>query len=248
MDTEERDPCHGVRNDNPSENRDEIVAALNVANKDQRVRSIIITGGSNFFSAGADLTEVIKIRTASDGVDYFKKWQQLNNTLEEASKPVIAAIEGFCLTGGCELALACDIRVAGEGATFAITSSRIGTVAGAGGTQRLPRIIGLANALDLLFSAEAIDAGQAYRIGLINRIVQRGQALDTALSMAAIYAERAPLSLSFAKRAVYRGIQMDLASGIELERFITTTIYCTDDKQEGISAFLEKRKPRFCGN
>ena len=103
--------------------------------------------GSDFFSAGADLTEVIKIRTANDGVDYFKKWQQLNNMLEEASKPVIAAIEGFCFTGGCELALACDIRVAGEGATFAITSSRIGTVAGAGGTQRLPRIIGLANAL-----------------------------------------------------------------------------------------------------
>ncbi|TRZ51586.1 hypothetical protein D4S03_04920 [bacterium] len=171
-----------------------------------------------------------------------------NNLTICLKKPVIAAIEGFCFTGGCELALACDIRVAGEGATFAITSSRIGTVAGAGGTQRLPRIIGLANALDLLFSAEAIDAGQAYRIGLINRIVQHGQALDTALSMASIYAERAPLSLSFAKRAVYRGIQMDLASGIELERFIVTTIYCTGDKQEGISAFLEKRKPQFCGN
>lgn len=226
----------------------DIMTAVDDANKDQNVRSIIITGGSDFFSSGADLAEVIKIRTVSDSVGYFKRWQQLNNMLEETSKPTIAAIEGFCLTGGCELALACDIRVAGDNATFAITSSRIGTVAGAGGTQRLARIIGLANALDLLFSAEAIDATQAYRIGLINRRVSHGQALNTAMSMAAIYAERAPLSLSFVKRAVYRGLQMDLASGIELERFLATAIYCTADKQEGISAFLEKRKPQFFGN
>jgi enoyl-CoA hydratase/carnithine racemase len=160
---------------------------------------------------------------------------------------LIAAIEGFCITGGCELALACDLRVAGAGASFAITSSRIGTVAGAGGTQRLPRVIGPARALEMLFSADPVPAEEAYRIGLVNRLVPTGGALAAAKEWATTYAQRAPLSLAFVKRAVYRGLQMDLDSGLELETFLVTTIYGTADKQEGISAFLEKRAPSFQG-
>jgi enoyl-CoA hydratase/carnithine racemase len=137
--------------------------------------------------------------------------------------------------------------VAGEGSTFAITSSRIGTVAGAGGTQRLPRIVGMAHALDLLFSAEPIDATEAHRIGLINRLTPKGGALEAAKKLAAVYAQRAPLGLAYAKRAVHRGMQMDLASGIDFETFLVTTIYGTEDKQEGISAFLEKRTAQFTG-
>lgn len=226
---------------------DELMAALKAAEAEPSVRGVVITGGPAFFAAGADLNEALQVKTASQGTDYFKRWHRLNSTIEELAKPVIAAIEGFCITGGLELALACDLRVAAEGSSFAITSARIGTVAGAGGTQRLPRIVGVAHALDILFAADPIDATQAYRIGLINRLTPKGGALDGAKALVNIYAQRAPLSLALVKRAVHRGMQMDLASAIELETFIVTTIYGTEDKQEGISAFLEKRAARFKG-
>jgi enoyl-CoA hydratase/carnithine racemase len=174
-------------------------------------------------------------------------WETLNNAIERLTKPVIAAIEGFCMTGGWEFVMACDIRIAAENATFALTSSRIGTVPGAGGTQRLPREIGIGRALEILFSAEPIDAKEAYRIGAINRVAPVGGALDAAKAMVKIYEKRAPLSLAYAKRAVRAGMQMDLTSGIEFERFLVTAIYNTADKNEGIGAFLEKREAKFTG-
>ncbi len=227
---------------------DELIAAARIAERDAGVFGVIITGGEQYFSAGADLNDALAISSSSEGVEYFGRWHRLNATLEGLAKPVIAAIEGFCVTGGCELALACDIRVAAEGSSFGITSSRIGTVAGAGGTQRLPRAVGAAKALEMLFSADSIDAAEAYRIGLVNRLVPRGQALAEAKSMIAVYAQRAPLSLAWSKRAVYQGLRMDLASGLELETFLVSTIYTTNDRKEGISAFLEKRKATFKGN
>jgi enoyl-CoA hydratase/carnithine racemase len=226
---------------------DEIVAACASIEAQEQVRTLILTGGLEFFSAGADLTEALAVKTPSDGLKFFGSLHRLNNALETLGKPVIAAIEGFCMTGGCELALACDLRVAGSKATFAITSSRIGTVAGAGGTQRLPRIVGMANAMAMLFSADPIDADEALRIGLINHKTESGGALRHALSMAEVYAERAPLSLAFAKQAVRRGIEMDVNAALDFEIALVTSIYGTQDKQEGISAFLEKRKPRFQG-
>jgi enoyl-CoA hydratase/carnithine racemase len=225
----------------------EIIDELKAAEADESVRAVIITGGPTFFSAGADLNEALQVKSAAQGIEYFGRWHKLNTAIEDTPKPVIAAIEGFCITGGLEFALACDLRVAGEGATFAVTSSRIGTVAGAGGTQRLPRIVGVAHALDILFSAEPIDAKEAHRIGLINRLVAKGGALEAAKKLVAVHAQRAPMGLAFAKRAVHRGMQMDLASGIDLETFLVTTIYGTEDKQEGISAFLEKRTAQFKG-
>jgi enoyl-CoA hydratase/carnithine racemase len=225
----------------------EIALELKAAEEDSSTRAIIITGGPTFFSAGADLNEALQVKSAAQGTTYFGKWHELNTAIEETPKPVIAAIEGFCITGGLEFALACDLRIAGEGSTFAITSSRIGTVAGAGGTQRLPRIVGMAHALDILFSAEPIDAREAHRIGLINRLTPKGGALEAAKKLVAVYAQRAPLGLAYAKRAVHRGMQMDLASGIDFETFLVTTIYGTEDKQEGISAFLEKRAAQFKG-
>ncbi len=227
---------------------DEIMAAARAADSDNSARAIIITGGKEFFSAGADLNDAIKVKSAAQGLEYFQRWHRLTTALEALGKPVIAAIEGFCMTGGCEMALACDIRIAGEGASFAITSARIGTVAGAGGTQRLPRIVGIANALEMMFAAEPINAAEAYRIGLINRLVPAGKALDEAKAMVAVYDKRGPLSLALVKRAVYRGMQMDLASGLDFETMLVTTIYGTDDKHEGISAFLEKREPKFKGS
>ena len=226
---------------------DELTAALAIAESDETVRAVILTGGNSYFAAGADLNEALQVTAAKQGIEYFKRWHRLNTTVEELEKPVIAAIEGFCITGGLELALACDLRVAGEGATFAITSAKIGTVAGAGGTQRLPRIVGVANALDMLFSADPIDAQEAHRIGLINLRVPQGGALSAAKAMVKVYERRAPISLALVKRAVHRGMQMDLQSAIEFETFLVTTIYGTDDKREGISAFLEKRTAQFKG-
>ncbi len=226
---------------------DEITAACGAAAADSAVRSVILTGGPSYFSAGADLTEAIQVKTAADGVAYFGRFHKLCEILETHPKPVLAAIEGFCMTGGLELALACDLRVGARGSSYAITSARIGTVAGAGGTQRLPRIVGTARALEILFAAEPIDAEEAWRIGLINRLTDKGDALAEAVRMAAIYEKRAPLSHAFVKRAVHRGMQMDLASGLELETFLVSAIYGTEDKQEGISAFLEKREAKFKG-
>jgi enoyl-CoA hydratase/carnithine racemase len=226
---------------------EEIMAAARAADSDAAIRAVILTGGSEYFSAGADLTEAIQVKTAAQGVDYFRRFHRLCDTLETLGKPVLAAIEGFCMTGGLEVALACDIRVGARGSSYAITSARIGTVAGAGGTQRLPRIVGTARALEVLFAAEPIDVEEAHRIGLINRMTPKGGALAEAKRMVQVYEKRAPLSLAFVKRAVHRGMQMDLASGLELETFLVSAIYSTEDKQEGISAFLEKRDAKFKG-
>lgn len=225
----------------------EIAQAASMAEDDKAVSALILTGGSKFFSSGVDLAQAGEARGLGDMVKFLRHFRGLNEVLEDLSKPVIAAIEGYCITGGLELALACDIRIAGEGALFGISSTKIGTVAGAGGTQRLPRLIGKARALELLFSAEPIDAQEALRIGLVNKLTAAGQALDAALALAELYAQRAPLSMALTKRAVHRGAQMDLASAVDFEASLVAAIYGTQDKAEGIAAFLEKRKPRFRG-
>ncbi|MEJ0068748.1 MAG: enoyl-CoA hydratase/isomerase family protein [Pseudomonadota bacterium] len=225
----------------------EIATAATEAEADPGIVAVILTGGTAFFSAGADLNEALAVKTTPQALAYFPEWHRLNGTLEALRKPVIAAIEGFCITGGLELAMACDLRIAASNASFAITSAKIGTVAGAGGTQRLPRLVGPAKALELLFSADPIDAAEALRIGLVNRVVPTGQAVSEAKQLVQTYKARGPISLALAKQAVYRGMQMDLASAIDLETLLVTAIYGTQDKQEGISAFLEKRVPTFRG-
>lgn len=207
------------------------------------VRSIVIAGNDRVFSSGRDLKEASRT-TGSDAVD---AWLRLTDALESAAVPIIAAIEGYCLTGGLELALACDIRIAGAKATFGITSSKLGTIPGFGATQRLPRTIGVPRALELLFSAEPIDAEEAYRIGLIHRKVDAGKSVEAAMALSAIYAERAPLSLAQAKKAVRQGAELDLAAGLGLERRLSAELLTTRDRKEGMTAFLEKRKPRFEG-
>ena len=226
---------------------DEMMEAAAEAEADSDVRGIIVTGGEDFFSAGADLNDAQALSSPAETVAYMRRWHRLCRAFEENAKAVIAAIEGFCMTGGCEFALACDVRVAGSGSSFAITSSRIGTVAGAGGTQRLPRIVGQAKALEIMFAAEPIEAEEAYRIGLINRLTPKGGALAEAKKMVDLYATRAPLSHAFVKRVVYNGMQMDLTSALEYESFVVTSIYETADRKEGIGAFLEKRDAKFSG-
>ena len=227
---------------------DEIEDALATLNDDGGVRGIIFTGGESYFSSGVDLTAAKELGAPRKFADYMNRWRRLNKMQEDHTKPILAAIEGFCYTGALELALACDLRIASKNATFAITSSKIGTVAGAGGTQRLPRVVGIANALEMMFSSDPYNADHAYRIGLINKLTENGQALAEAKALIDIYAERAPLSLRFIKRAVYGGMQMPLTEAIEFEGFIVSAAYNTSDKLEGISAFLEKRPAKFQGD
>jgi enoyl-CoA hydratase/carnithine racemase len=226
---------------------DELVVALKEAETDNSVRGIIITGGETYCSAGADLNEAQALSNGPDMVRYFQKWHRTCRALEENEKPIIAAVEGFCMTGGCELALACDIRVGAKSSSYAITSARIGTVAGAGGTQRLPRIVGPSKALEIMFDADPIDAEEAHRIGLINKLTKDGEALSVALAMVEHYATRAPISHAFIKHTVYTGMQMDLVSSLDYEAFIAATIYQSEDRREGIGAFFEKRIPVYKG-
>lgn len=225
----------------------ELIAAAEAADADPQVRGIIVTGGDAYFSAGADLNEAQALSGPADTMAYLKQWHRLTRAFEEHNKPIIAAIEGFCMTGGCEFAMACDIRVGAEDSTYAITSARIGTVAGAGGTQRLARIVGAPKALELMFDADPIDAKEAHRIGLINKLVPKGETLAAAKAMVAHYATRAPLSHAMIKHTVYTGLQMDLVSSLDYETFIVTTAYATEDRREGINAFFEKRQPVFKG-
>jgi enoyl-CoA hydratase/carnithine racemase len=225
----------------------DLTAALKHAAADSACRAVVITGGTEVFSSGRDLKEAAAMRSPAEAAHVRGAWLELTQTIEELACPVIAAIEGPCLTGGLELALACDLRVAGMGASFGITSARLGTVPGFGATQRLPRLTGVARALDILFSANTIDTEEAYRIGLINRKTGQGGALAEALAMVDVYSDRAPLSLSHIKRAVRRGVQMDIASGLDLEHDLATLLTTTEDRKEGISAFLQKRKPIFHG-
>ena len=194
-----------------------------------------------------DLDDLAGVKGVGDTQRVLGLVRDANGAIERCPKPVIAAIAGWCLTGGLEMALACDVRVAAETARFGITSARIGTVAGAGGTQRLPRLIGPGRAKEMLFSAEPIDAAEALRIGLVNRVVPAGQELEAALEMARLWARRAPLSLWFAKSAVNVGLTMPLEAALAFEIGLTTQLFTTEDRAEGLRAFQERREAEFRG-
>jgi enoyl-CoA hydratase/carnithine racemase len=214
---------------------------------DDEIRGVILTGNDKVFSTGGDLKEGLAVDTISDIHNWLSLFARANSRLENLRKPVIAAINGYCVTGGLELALCCDIRIAGIGAQFGVTSSRIGTVAGAGATQRLARLLRPDWAKELLFSGDFIDAQKALEIGLVTEIVDRDKVMDTALSRVESYARRAPLSVWYAKLAINNGRQMDLQSGLNYERQLTAGLFATGDRKEGMAAFLEKRPPQFKG-
>lgn len=236
-----------ARNALSSELLDRIRAALLEAEQDPEIRGVVLTGNDKVFSAGADLKGAMQQETPLDVGRWLDHFTDLNRTIERLSIPVIAAINGHCMTGALEVALACDIRYAGTGATFAITSSRIGTVAGAGGTQRLPRAVGVQRAKDILMSGEVFGAEDAKAFGIVLDVLEPDAVVAHALSRIAAYAERAPLSVWFAKKAVNVGMQMDLDAAIELEQSMVAHLYATEDRDEGITAFLEKREAKFKG-
>ena len=223
---------------------DQALAALE---DDASVRGIVLAGNDKVFSTGGDLQEALALESVEDTRRWLELFRRVNARIESIGKPVVAAIHGYCVTGGLEMALACDIRVAATNAQFGITSSRIGTVAGAGGTQRLVRLIGPEWTKELLFSGDFIDAETALRIGLVSEVAAPDRVIPRALERLASYARRAPLSIAYAKAAVNNGAHMPLEYALAYERQLTTTLFTTEDRKEGQAAFLEKRPPRFKG-
>lgn len=224
-------------------------AFLELARKDPRVRAVILTGaGDRAFCAGADIKE--RADHQISGTEFFvqqKATHDLLRDIEELEKPVIAAINGVALGGGLELAMCCDIRLAAEHARMGLPELRIGAIPAAGGTQRLPRLIGEARAKHLMFTGMQIDAQTALQFGLVAQVCPGAELMAQAHQLAASIAELPPLAVRFAKRAVNRGMQTDLDSGLEYERYAAAMLIDSDDRKEGMRAFVEKRKPVFQG-
>ena len=226
----------------------ELYAALSDADKDASVRVIIITGGSTVFAAGADLEAMST--AGQDVVEAFKARFAPNNPfdyIEHIGKPVIAAIAGYALGSGCELAMCCDFRIAADTAKFGQPEIRVGLIPGAGGTQRLPRLIGMTKAKELIMLGEFITAQEAKEIGLVNAVIAADSLLDEAKKLAAKLAQRPPFGLRLAKMVMNMGAGRDLPSALALEREAFAMLFATEDTKEGIRAFTEKRKPEFKG-
>jgi enoyl-CoA hydratase len=217
-------------------------------NDDDSARVMIITGAGRAFSAGADLKEVMsQVGASLAGGLAQGKPISLFTAIAGIDKPVIAAINGLALGGGCELALACDLRIASTEATFGFAEIKIGAIPAGGGTIRSPRLIGPAKAKELLFFGDPISADEAYRIGLVNKVVPPESLLDEAKKWAKTLAVRPPLALKAAKACVDVGMQMSLPAAIEFEAREAAILTKTEDTAEGIKSFIEKRKPVFKG-
>lgn len=213
----------------------------------------IVTGaGEKAFSAGADLRDLGAFYQETTPMQRRHRAETLpgfgglTRNLK-VWKPIIAAINGYCFGGGLELALACDIRIASENAQFGLTETSWGIIPGAGGTQRLPRLIPLGIALEMIFTAKKIDAAEALRIGLVNRVVPLAELMNVAIEMANRICSNAPLAVQTAKMAIWQGLDVSLDEGLRLEQALGEPLRQTEDVQEGIAAFSEKRKPRFTG-
>ena len=214
---------------------------------DPEVRVIIITGaGGKAFCAGADLKE--RATMPEDQVRQFIfTLRGVFAFLELMNKPVIGAVNGIALGGGTELALACDIRIVSESATMGLTETRLAIIPGAGGTQRLPRIVGRGKAKELIFTGRRVDAKEALEIGLANKVAPAGSLIDESLAMAAMICEAGPIAIGQAKYAVNHGLEVDLHSGLAIESNAYWVTIPTEDRLEGLTAFREKRKPVYKG-
>lgn len=223
----------------------ELNGLLDEIAQDDSVKVVIITGsGDKAFVAGADIAEMQNI-SPLEGRAFGKFGQAIFNKLENIPQPVIAAVNGFALGGGCELAMACDIRIASDKAKFGQPEVGLGIVPGFGGTQRLPRLIGKGRAKELLYTADMINAEEAYRIGLVNRIVAAEELLSTAKELAEKIMARAQAAVRLCKAAVNTGMDTDLESGIAYEAEVFGLCFASADQKEGMSAFIGKRKPNF---
>lgn len=226
----------------------ELAQVLRDLDADPHVRGVIITGsGERSFVAGADIRE-LQALSGMEGTETSRMGQAVFSQIENLSKPSIAAVNGFALGGGCELALACDIRLASDNARLGLPEVGLGLIPGYGGTQRLPRLIGKARALELMLTGDPVHAEEALRIGLVNRVVPQAELLTHAREIVKRISHNAPLAVAAARRAVLRGLDVDLARGLDLESLHFGVLCSTQDKLEGLTAFLEKRKAAFGGH
>lgn len=223
---------------------EEIGRVFEEALDDADVLAVVLTGGGEkAFVAGADINELAKM-TPITGKETSEKGQRALDLIEQFPKPVIAALNGFALGGGCELALACHIRIASENAQLGLPEVGLGIIPGYGGTQRLPRLIGRGRALELICTGRRVKAGEAERIGLVNRVVPPDQLIDVSLELAAEMARNSPIAIRAALEAATHGVEMPMREGQLLESTLFGLLCATDDMKEGMSAFLEKRKEK----
>ena len=239
-----RPDVHNAMNEAMRRELTECFEAVAVADD---VKVVVVTGsGDKAFSAGADIREFVeplvpvRFREQRRRVDF-------RSAMDRCWQPIIAAINGYALGGGLEMALACDIRVAAANATLGLTEINLAIIPGGGGTQRLPRVVGRGKALELILTGGRIPADEALRIGLVERVVPAGEALKAATELARAMAAKAPVALRYAKEAVVKGLELRLADGLRLEGDLSTLLRTTEDRVEGAKAFLEKRQPRWTG-
>lgn len=215
--------------------------------KNQEVKGVIITGaGEKSFVAGADISEFIQIK-GDAAVGFMARGQRIFDKIEAFDRPVIAAVNGFALGGGNELAMCCDIRIAAENAIFGQPEVNLSIIPGYGGTQRLPRLIDPGKAKEIIFADERINAQEALRIGLVQRVVPKGQAVEEAKKLLKKIMGKGPVAIKMAKKAINEGLKMSLREGLDLEARCNGICFGTEDKDEGAKAFLEKRPAKFKG-
>jgi enoyl-CoA hydratase/carnithine racemase len=227
--------------------REQLAERLCAAGADPDVRVVVLRGaGERAFCAGADIKQFVEVASpaAYRQARVHDSWIAAFDTVR---KPVIASIHGYCLGGGLEIALACDIRIAAEDALFALPETSLGVMTGVGGSQRLPRVVGLGQALDLMLTNERIDGARALAIGLVTRLVPRATLAQATLDLAKRLASRPPMALQFAKEAVRAAMDLPLRDGMRLEADLLTLLLNTEDRLEAARAFREKRPPQFTG-
>ena len=217
---------------------------IHLWSKDDKIKVIIITGEGKSFVAGADIAEM-KDMTKQQAIDFSEMGQKVFSLIESQEKPVIACVNGFALGGGCELAMACDIRVASDKAKFGQPEVNLGVIPGFAGTQRLARMVGTAKAKELILTGEIIDAQTALSIGLVNQVVPHDNLLDQTFKMAQKIASKGPTAVRLAKKVISRGIETDFATGSSFEVEAFGECFASGEAKEGMSAFLEKRKPEW---
>ena len=226
--------------------QEELREAAQAAAADASVRAVVVHGVGRHFAAGADITEFTTV-TYQEMVARAAALSAAFDAVARIPKPVVAAITGYALGGGCELALACDWRVIADDAKLGQPEIKLGIIPGAGGTQRLARLIGPARAKDLVFSGRMVDSEEALRIGLADRVVPAAEVYDTAVELVRPYTTGPALALRAAKQAIDGGLNGDLATGLALESHLFAGLFATDDRLEGTTAFVEKRAPKFTG-
>lgn len=229
--------------------KEEMAAVFDEMEQDNDIRAVIITGGTKAFCAGADIKERSGIRRTQPEFYFNQRKTHVDfyGRIENFPAPVVAAISGVAVGGGCEIALACDLRIASDTARLGLPELKLGALPSGGGTQRLPRLIGAAKAKELMFLGEFVDAAEAHRLGLVNRVVPVDRLMEEATSVATRISEQPPLAIKYAKCCVNVGMQLDLASGLDYESQCASILTTSEDRIEGFKAFTEKRKPVYKG-